>query len=261
MISPLAHVDAQARIAADAEIMPFAYVEGDVEIGSGTVVRPYAAVLNGTRLGARCRIHEGAVIGAQPQDFRWKGEPTLCTIGDDNVIREQVIINRGIRPDTEGTYIGAGCFIMAGSHIGHDTRLEGKDVVGNGVTIAGDVHIENCVILSSRVVVHEGCHIGAWAMVKGGCRIGSNVPPYVIVAHNPVQYYGVNATVMREGGQFTEADIDNAAKAYRHLYQCSSSVEGAVLRIKADLPDDEIRRQILNFIEGTGHRLVAVNLI
>lgn len=259
MISPLAHVDPKAVIAPDATIMPFAYIEGNVTIGSQTVIMPYASVMDGTTIGERCRVFQGAILGAEPQDFRWKGQPTGCVIGNDNVIREHVIINRGIHPDTPGTTVGDHCHIMAEAHIGHDTHIHGRDIIGNGVTIAGDVDVAECVILSSNAVVHEGCKIGRWAMVKGGCRIGSNVPPYVIVAHNPVQYYGINATVMRKG-EFTEDDIDNAAKAYRHVYQCSTSVFNALLRIKADLPDDAIRREILGFIEDSHHRIVGVSL-
>ena len=133
----------------------------DVEIGDGCEIKPYASVLAGTRMGKDNKVYQGAIIGAEPQDFRWKGCHSLCIIGDGNTIRENVIINRSIVEDGS-TIIGDGNFIMAKCHIGHDSRIAGKCVIGNGVTIAGDCEVDECTILSSNVVVHENSRIGKW---------------------------------------------------------------------------------------------------
>ena len=103
------------------------------------------------------------------------------------MIRENVIINRGIKSEG-GTRIGNDCFIMAESHIGHDTHIVGRCVIGNGATIAGDAEVGECTILSSGVILHENSVVGPWVLIKGGCRISGNVPPYVIMAHNPAVY-------------------------------------------------------------------------
>lgn len=256
MISPLAYVDPSAKIAEDVKIYPFAFIDKDVEIASGCTIYPYASVLRGTRMGKNNRVYQGAVIGAEPQDFRWKGGFTYCYIGDNNVIREQVIINRGIESEG-GTRIGSDCFILAKCHIGHDSHIAGKDVLGNGVTLAGGVEIDKCVILSSNAVVHENSQIGKWALIKGGCRISGNVPPYVIMAHNPASYFGVNAYVMRLKG-FSDKDIDDVAKAYRNVYQSSISVFNALKRIEADIDDTEVRREILGFIRGNDLKIAAL---
>lgn len=257
MISPMAYVDPSAKIGENVKIHPFAYIDANVEIADGCEIHPYASIMSGTRMGRNNRVFQGAVIGAEPQDFRWKGEPTFCYIGDDNIIREHVIINRGINPEG-GTRIGSGCFIMAETHIGHDSHIVGKCVLGNGVTIAGGAVVDECTILSSNVILHENCRVGRWVLVKGGCRIGSNVPPYIIIAHNPASYYGINSVIMRKKG-FSEADIDDAAKAYRHIYQCQTSVFNALKRIEADIDDNEIRRSILDFIRDNRLRIVATN--
>ncbi len=257
MISPLSHVDPSAKIGKDVTIHPFAYIDADVEIGDGCEIKPYASILSGTRMGRNNKVYQGAIIGADPQDFRWKGEKTYCYIGDNNVIRENVIINRGIST-AGGTRIGDGCFVFAETHIGHDSHIVGRCVIGNGVKIAGNVIVDECTILSSAAILHEGAHVGTWCMVKGGCRISGNVPPYVIVAHNPVAYYGVNATVMRHDGDFSESDIDDAAKAYRHIYQCSTSVFNALRRIEEDIPDTPLRRTIVDFIRGCDLKLCAL---
>lgn len=257
MISPLAFVDPTAKIGRDVTIHPFAFIDKNVEIGDGCVIMPYASVMNGTRMGKNNKVYQGAIVGADPQDFRWdKNVQTFCYIGDDNTIREQVIINRGIKADG-GTRIGNSIFFMAGSHIGHDCEIKGHSVIGNGVTMAGDVVVEEFTILSSNSVFHEKSHIGQWSLIKGGCRINGNVPPFIIIAHNPVEYTGVNAFVLRRKG-FKEETIDEIAKAYRHVYQSGTSVFNALKRIEADVEDIPERKQITDFIRGVGLKIVAV---
>ncbi len=256
MISPLAHVDPSAQIGKDVTIHPFAYIDANVTIGDGCEIMPYASIVHGTTLGKNNKVYQGAVIGADPQDFRWKGATTYCTIGDNNIIREQVIINRSIN-EGEATKIGNECFIMAETHIGHDSQLVGKCVLGNGVKIAGDVFIDKCTILSSNVIINERAHIGKWVFVKGGTRISSNVPPYVIMAHNPVAYYGVNAPIMSRK-KFTAEDIDIAAKAYRHIYQTQTSVFNAIKRIEADIEPCPIRDEIINFVIAAKYHIAAI---
>lgn len=258
MISPQAFVHPGAKIGQNVTIHPFAYIDDNVEIGDNCVIMPYASIMSGTRMGNNNKVFQGAIIGAEPQDFRWTGEQTYCYIGDNNVIREQVIINRGIRPEG-GTRIGNDNFIMAASHIGHDSQVQGPCVLGNGVTIAGDAIIEQCTVLSSNVIVHERAHIGQWVLVKGGCRIGSNVPPYIIAAHNPTTYYGVNSAIMRKRG-FDEKQIEDAAKAYRHLYQTQTSVFNAIKRINADIDDTEIRRNIVDFVTGSDYKVIGIKV-
>lgn len=256
MISPLAYVDASAKLGENVTIHPFAYIDADVVIGDGCEIMPYTSILRGTRMGKNNKVYQNSVIGAEPQDFRWKGEQTYCYIGDNNVIREHVIINRGIKAEG-GTCVGDDSFIMADTHIGHDSHIKGRTVIGNGVSIAGNVTVNECVILSSGVILHEDSTIGEWVMVKGGCRINGNVPPYIIMAHNPAVYNGVNATVLRKHG-FTDDQIDDIAKAYRHIYQSGTSVFNALKRIEVDLDPSDIRSTIMNFVSDCDLKLVAI---
>ena len=256
MISPLAHVDPSAKIGRDVTIHPFAFIDANVEIGDGCEIMSYTSVIRGTRMGKNNKVYQGSIIGADPQDFRWKGDESFCYIGDNNVIREHVIINRGITSEG-GTRIGNDSFIMAETHIGHDTHIMGRCVIGNGVTIAGDAEVGECTILSSGVILHENSRVGSWVLVKGGCRISGNVPPYIIVAHNPVTYFGVNAVILRKHG-FTEEQIDNVAKAYRHVYQTGTSVFNALKRIEADVEQGDVRNNIVSFIRDCNLKLVAI---
>lgn len=258
MISPLAHIDPSAKIGQNVIIHPFAFIDADTVIGDNCEIMSFAAINHGTRMGRNNRVFQGAIIGADPQDFRWDKGPATCTIGDNNIIRENVLINRGFNTP-EGTRIGDDCFIMAKSHIGHDCHLEGKCVIGNGGTLAGNVTVEKCVILSSNVILHENSHVGKWSLVKGGTRIAGNVPPYVILAHNPARYIGVNAYVLQRKG-FPEDVIDNIAKAYRHVYQSGTSVSNALRRIEADIEQCKARDAIINFIKNADHKLVGLTL-
>lgn len=256
MISQSAHVDPSAKLGKNVTVYPFAYIDANVEIGDNCVIMPYASIMGGTRMGNDCKVYQGAIVGADPQDFRWNGGETFCHIGNEVVIREHVIINRGIYP-LGGTRIGDKCFIMAEAHIGHDTQVEGRNVIGNGATVAGDAVIGEGSILSSNSIVNEKSRIGRYALLKGGTRVSSNVPPFVIIAHNPASYYGVNAIVMRKGGHFTEDEIDVAAKAYRHIYQCSTTVFNALKRIEADIEPGAVRDEILGFIRDNNLKIVA----
>lgn len=249
MISPLAHVDPSAKIGKDVTIHPFAFIDRDTVIGDNCEIMPYVSVMHGARIGRNNKIYQGAIISADPQDFRWKGQDTFCYLGDNNVIREHVIINRGILPEG-GTRIGDNCFVMADSHIGHDTHIHDHCVLGNGVTVAGSVGMGRGTILSSNVIVNEGVKLGRLCLVKGGCRISSNVPPYVIIAHNPATYYGVNSVILTKHAGYAPEQIDDIAKAYRHIYQSSTSLFNALNRIETDIDPSDVRDQILKFVRG-----------
>lgn len=257
-ISPLAHIDPSAKIGNKVIIHAFAYIDENVEIGDNCEIMPYASLIRGTRLGEGTKIYQYAIIGADPQDFRWKGEQGFCKIGSNCVIRENVIINRSIR-EGHSTMIGDDVYILAKSHIGHDSFIKGKCVLGNGVTIAGDAEVGECSIMSSNTMLHENCKIGDWALIKGGCRIGSNVPPYSVFAHNPAAYDGVNAVVMLRHG-FSRETVDEIAKAYRHLYQSNTSVFNAVKRIETDVEPSEEKTKILNFIARVNQRLADLKV-
>ena len=255
-IDKLAFVHPEAKIGDGVTIEAFAYVDRDTEIGDGCHIHPYACIRAGARIGRDNEIFEYAVIAATPQDFRWKGKDSYVVIGDGNKIREQVIINRGIH-EGSATRIGNGTFILAQTHIGHDTEVGDKCVLGNAVKVAGDVKIGNCCILSSNCLVHEKCHIGEWSLIKVGCRVNGHVPPFTVMAHNPISYYGVNAYILRVT-KHEEKIIEDIAKCYRHVYQSGTSVFNAMRRIRDDVDPSAQRDSILAFIEGHELKIVGV---
>lgn len=257
-ISPLAYVHPEAKIGENVTIKAFAYIDRDVEIGDGCHISPHVSILSGARIGKNNHFYDGCIIAATPQDFRWKGEDNYVIIGDNNTIREHVIINRSIYKG-EATHIGNDSFIMAQSHIGHDSLIGNSVVIGNSVKVAGQCKIGDCSILSSCALVHEKCEIGEWVLVKGGCRVNNNVPPYVIMAHNPIAYFGVNAFILRKGN-FTEEIVDDIAKCYRHIYQSNTSAFNAMVRVKADVAPSPERDAIIKFVEGHNFKIAALAL-
>lgn len=258
-ISPLAYVHPEAKIGKDVTIKAFAYIDKNVEIGDGCIISPHVSILSGARIGKNNKFYDGCIISAAPQDFRWDGKDSNVVIGDNNTIREYVIINRSIHKD-KATIIGHDSFIMAQSHIAHDSEIGNYVVIGNSVKIAGYCKIGDYTILSSSAMVHERCEIGQWVLIKGGCRVNNHVPPYVIMAHNPISYFGVNAFIMRKG-KFSEKTIDDIAKCYRHIYQSNTSPFNAMVRVKQDVEESSEKESIINFVDSHEYKLAAITIV
>lgn len=246
MISPLAYVDPSAKIGKNVTIHPFAYIDKNVEIGDDCVIMPHASLMNGTRMGNRNRVFNGAVIAAEPQDFQYKGGDTVAIIGDDNVIRENVVINRS--STAEGcTKIGNGNFIHEGVHISHDTVIGNCSVFGYGSKISGNCILEDYVIFGGDVLMSQGSRCGRWAMVETGCRFRKDIPPFIVAAKEPISYYGVNSFIMQREG-FSERVIKHISHAYRIIFQGNCSITDALLMIRDQVPLSDEIEHIISFV-------------
>lgn len=247
MISSLAYVDPAAKLGKNVTVQPFAYIEGDVEIGDDCIIMSGARILNGTRMGKGNKIHHGAVLGTEPQDFHYTGEHTLLIIGDQNDIRENVVISRGTH-EGQCTKIGNENYLMDGVHLCHDVKIANHCVLGIKTTVAGDCCIDSYVILSSNVLLQQNCHIGSWSLVQSGCRISKDVPPYIIMAGNPAEYHGVNAMVLQHKNQVTDRILRHIMNAYRLVYQGNFSIQDALQKIEDQVPMSDEIRNIIDFI-------------
>ena len=249
MISEKAYVDPKAKIGKNVTIYPFAYIEGDVEIGDDCVIYPHVSIMNGTRLGRANKVFQGTVLGAEPQDFNYKGDATRLVIGDENIFRENVVVNRATFSDGE-TRIGNRNFFMEGVHISHDTKVDDYVTFGYGTKIAGDCEVHSAVIFASGVIVNSNVRIGGASMVTGGVRISRDVPPFIVATDNPVRYAGVNETLLKSSGT-SEKVINHIANAYRLVFHGQTSVFDAVIQIKEQVPDSKEIRAIVDFIKDT----------
>ncbi len=252
MISELAYIDKGAKIGNDVTIEPFAYIAGDVVIGDGCVIKSHASILNGTRMGSNNKIYQGAVIGASPQDFRYKGGPTEVRMGNDNVIRENVIIARSSE-EGGATVIGNHCHIMASAHLCHDVCLDDYVVVGLKSILAGRSHICTCSILSNAVILQQSVVVGKWSLIQSGARISKDVPPFIVVSGNPAEYHGVNSVIL-QNNDFHRVDdktMRHIMTSYLIVYQTGISTEDAISRIKTQVPKSEEIEDIIRFLEHT----------
>ena len=255
MISPLAFVDPEASLGKNVEVGPFAYIEKGVVIGDNCVVKPHASILEGTTMGSGNVVFQNAVIGAAPQDFHFhEGEKTRVVIGNDNRIRENVVI-AGSSYEGRCTTIGDGNFLMDRAHICHDVTIHNHCVVGIGACIAGESELQDCSIESNGVVVQQHVRVGRYALIQSGCRVQKDVPPYVILGGNPAVYHGVNSTVLKHIGT-TDRILRHIANTYRVIYTGNFSLEDAVLRIPEQIPMSEEIEYILDFIKEAKHGIV-----
>ena len=249
MISPLAYVDPGAKLGANVMVHPFAYIDKNVEIGDDCEIMPYASIMSGARIGKKNRIFQNAVIAAEPQDFAYKGDDTIAIIGDNNVIRENAVINRS---SSKGgaTRIGNGNFIHEGVHISHDTVIGNNCVLGYGCKLSGNCILEDCVIFGGNVLMSQGSRVGCWALVQTGSRFRNDIPPYIVAAKEPISYYGVNATVLLHEN-YSEKVIKHIGHAYRIIYQGNSSIFDALLMIKDQVPMSPEIEHIIEFVNNS----------
>ena len=254
-ISPKAEIDPRAKIGKNCKIFPFAYIEGDVVIGDNCIIFPFVSICNGTRMGNNNKIHQGTVIAALPQDFEFRGEKTECIIGDNNIFRENVVVNRATHTGGQ-TVIGNDNVLMEGAHISHDTKVANRCVFGYGTKIAGDCEIEDGVIFSSSVIENAGTRVGEGAMIQAGTAFSKDVPPYIIAGGSPVGYGGVNTTMCRAYG-IDEKVLKHIANAYRLVFHGQTSVFDAVNQIKDQVPDSVEIRNITSFIEATKKGIIS----
>lgn len=254
MIHPTAYVDPEAKIGKNVTVMPFAYIEKDVEIGDDCVIMPYASIMNGTRMGKNNVVHQHACLGVEPQDFHYKGEPSELIIGDNNQFRENVVISRATHTGN-ATRIGNGNFLMDKVHLCHDVHIHDNCVLGIGSTVAGECELDESTILSSDVILHQYCHIGCFSLIQSGCRVQKDVPPYVIMAGNPVAYHGVNAVVLSHCN-VSERVLRHIANAYRLVYQGNFSLEDTIQKIEDQVPTSDEIRNIISFLKATQRGIV-----
>lgn len=252
MISPLAHIHPGAKIGNNCTIEPFVYIEDNVVIGDNCHIMAHSSVLSGTRMGNNNKVFHGAVVGGIPQDLKFVGEDTTLEIGDNNLIRENVTLNRGTASKGK-TVIGSNNLFMENCHIGHDSVVGSGCIIGNSTKIAGEVVIDNFAILSACVLVHQFTNIGSYVMIQGGGRINKDIPPYIIVGREPAKYCGLNIVGLRRRG-FSNETINSIRGAYRHIYESETIVSKAVERIKENEDMCPEVERIINFIEKVSQR-------
>jgi len=249
MISDLAYVHPNARLAKNVIVEPFAYICENVEIGEGTWIGPHSTILDGARIGKNCRIFPSSVISGIPQDLKFRGEDTTAEIGDGSTIREAATINRGTASAGK-TVIGRNTLIMAYAHVGHDCMVGNNCILANGAGLAGEVKVDDWAILSAGTLVHQFSRIGGHVMIGGGSKVRTDVPPFIKADRDPLTYMGINTIGLTRRG-FEKERIDSIHNIYRVIYQNGMNTTQALNHIEKEISPSPDRDYILEFIRNS----------
>jgi UDP-N-acetylglucosamine acyltransferase len=255
LIDQRAVVDRAAELAMDVSVGAFSVIGPGVVIGHGTWIGPHVVINGPTQIGRENRVHQFASIGDAPQDKKYSGEPTRLEIGDRNVIREYVTINRGTVQHGGVTRLGDGNWIMAYAHIAHDCQVGNQTVFANGASLAGHVSVGDFAILGGFTLVHQFCAIGAHAFCAFGSVINKDVPPFVTVTGNPARSSGLNAEGLRRHG-FPDTTRKALRQAYRTLYRSGLSLQEALERLQEQSRQDEAVAVLAAFVERAKRGIV-----
>lgn len=252
-ISPLAFVHPEARLGDNNTIGPFCCIDRDTVIGNNNVFLNSVTIHAGARIGNGNEVFPGASLSTKPQDLKYKGEDTLCEIGDNNSIRENVTISRGTA--SKGTTIvGNNNLLMENMHLAHDCVLGSNTIIGNSTKFAGEVVIDDNAIISAVVLCHQFCRIGGYVMIQGGSRFSQDIPPYIIAGKEPIRYAGINLIGLRRHG-FSNELIQHIHEAYRLLYSKGVIAEG-IQEIKNNLQITPEIQYIIDFVSSSKRGII-----
>ena len=236
-ISPMSQVDPNSRVAAGVVIGPFCVVGPDVSIGKGTVLHSHVVLTGRTTIGSDNQFWPNCVIGGDPQDVSWEHSDTEVVIGDHNIFREGVTVNRGAEKEDRVTRIGNNNMFMANSHVAHNCRIFNNVILVNGVLLGGHVHVHDGAIVSGNSVVHHFSTVGRLSFISGGCRVPHDIPPFMLAAgSDDPTLKTINTVGMRRAG-ISDSTIQVIKEAFRLLY-------------RRNRPLDEVRQHFQDSLDG-----------
>jgi UDP-N-acetylglucosamine acyltransferase len=251
-IHQTAIVHPKAKISEGVSIGPYSIIGEHVVIGNDTKIASHVVIDGWTTIGARNDIHPFSSIGMPPQDTGYKNEETYLIIGDDNVIRECATINRATTKEDRKTEIGDKNFLMAYSHVAHDCKIGSNVIMANSVALGGHIVIEDYAIIGGITAVHQYVRIGAYAMVGGMSAVVLDILPFVSAQGNHAKLYGLNLIGLKRRG-FGVETLNHMKKAYKIIFRSGLTLEEAIKKTSAEMPDVKEVQHILQFIRGT-HR-------
>lgn len=244
----------KAIIGKNVQIGNFTTIENDVIIGDNTWIGNNVNILNGTRIGENCQVHTGAVLGGIPQDLKYKNEYTFLEIGNNTIIREFVTINKGTLSKGK-TIIGNDNLIMANTHIGHDCFIGNNCIIGFNVGMAGEVIVEDWANIGGLTAIHQFSIIGKYCMITGMSRVVKDIPPYVLAAHEPLSYCGLNVVGLRRRG-FESEKIRELKDIYRIVFQEKRNISFALELIQHNFEQTVERDIIISFIKQSARGII-----
>lgn len=242
-------IDSRAQIDDDVEIGPFCTIGPHVRIGRGSRLEGNVTLMGHVSIGEFNHIYPGVVIGGEPQDISYAGSDTKVVIGNHNIIRESVTINRASEKEDGLTCVGDHNFLMACSHVAHDCKLGNHIIIANGSLLAGHVHVHDYVSISGAVGIHHFATIGSYAFIAGCSAVRHDVPPYMLMEGYPARPRCINAVGLKRNN-FPPHVIQSLAEAHRLLYRAKVRLEDAweILRNNGQLVPQV--NNLLSFVQN-----------
>ena len=254
-IHPTAQVAPQAELGEGVVVGAYAVIGPGVEVGPNTRIGPHVVIEGPTRIGAENVIFQFASVGSAPQDKKYKGEPTRLEIGDRNVIRECVTLNRGTVQDQGLTSIGSDNLFMAYVHVAHDCHIGNHCVLANNATLGGHVRLADWVIMGGLSAIHQFCKVGAHAFVANNAAVTRDVPPYVMAVGQPAAAHSVNSEGLKRRG-FTPEQVRNIRSAFRVLYRSGLKLADAQAQLAVLAQEQPELGPIVEFLPQSTRSIV-----
>ena len=253
-IHSTAIVDEGAKIGAGTTVGPYCVIGPDVVIGGNCWLQHHVTLAGPMRAGSGNKFYAYCSIGQQTQDLKYQGEPTYLEIGNENVFREFVTVNRSTMSEGK-TRVGNRGNFLAYSHIGHDCTVGDDVVFSNNGTLAGHVQVGDHAVMGGLTAVHQFCRIGRYAITGGCSKIVQDVPPFMIADGNPAEIRGVNLVGL-ERKNFPPESVKLIKEAFRLIYRSKYNTHQAVEAVRKELPASEEVTQIIEFIEQSDRGII-----
>jgi len=250
-------VEDGAQLGEGVSVGPFCHIGQQVKIGAGTQLKAHVVVAGQTTIGAGNRIFPFASIGHEPQDLKYKGEPSTLEIGDNNTIREHVTMNPGTEGGGMVTRVGSNCLFMASTHVGHDCILGDHVVMANNATLGGHCIVEDYAFLGGLSAVHQFVRIGSHAMVGGMSGLEFDLIPFGMAIGDRAHLVGINLVGLKRRG-FTRENVKNLRSAYNEFFARGENLSDRVASARARFPQDPCVGQVVDFIQGPSQRSLCL---
>ncbi len=250
-IHPTAIVASTAQIPESCSVGPYSTIGPNVVLGEDCELVSHVILDGHLTVGARNRFFPFASVGIEPQDLKYKGEPTGAVLGENNTIRECVTISRGTAGGGGTTRVGSHCLIMAYTHIGHDSVIGDHCILANSATLAGHVVVEDYATVGALNQIHQFCRIGKYAYTGGGTTVTQDVLPYSLTsAKRETHAYGLNKVGLERRG-FDHERLRAIQHAYRLLLASKLNTTQAVEKLKEEGLTSEDVAYLVRFIESS----------
>lgn len=258
-VHPTAVVDPGATVEDGATVGPYCVLGSGVRVGAGTTLHAHVVAQANTIIGRDNEVFPFAVLGADPQDLKFRGEEAWLQIGDNNVIREHATLHRGTTGGGGYTRVGSGCLIMVGAHVAHDCVLEDGVILANGVMLGGHCVVGTGATVAGAAAVHHFTTIGRLAFVAGLARVVKDVPPFLVVEGSPAEPRKVNTVALTRRG-WGEDEVERVKRAFRSLFRAKGDRKGGeeetvrqrVARLREEEAGSEAVVALCDFIERMG---------